>query len=506
MLKNPRKRVLLDYDASTPPTAHDLSISGTSTASAIKRHKGAYDGHELPLPVQGECARLVTNDPVHGKRALIIQPNQTFRIGRSQNSDYQIQDRSVSNSHCRFYSLVSDTGEILICLEDFSLNGTLHNDRRLSKSTVVLCEGDRIEVGTRVFRFFQTIKDTASVSNVTFPRTSSDLALDLSKTLSSFKRVGHYTVLPCTLGSGAFATVVLAFNTKTLKQVACKRMVNRVVGEKNLSSVRREVEMLKKASHPNINKIVDVEILDGIVHIFLELVSGGDLFSYLVKKGRLDASEAKWIIYQVLQALVYLHSEIIVAHRDIKLENVLLCNSGPFPKVQLADFGQAAIANRDFQSLKGTLSYMAPEILQGWTRRSGYDGKISDIWSTGVLLCFLLTGGHPFEPVTSASHSLSHNHNNFGNTVFGPTASGEFEQNSVEQRLCLSVINGNVGLPRMKFGSHDSEARDLLCSLMNPDPKKRVSAKRAIRSKWFKASAFELKEMYKKVVGVEPVL
>ncbi|GAA5980438.1 hypothetical protein JCM5350_001501 [Sporobolomyces pararoseus] len=506
MLKNPRKRVLLEHDESTLTTARDLSIAETSPATLIKRHKAAYDGFELPLPIQGECARLVTNDPVHGKRALIIQQDQTFRVGRSQKSDYQIQDRSVSNFHCRLYSLVSDTGEILICLEDFSLNGTLHNDRRLSKSTVVLCEGDRIEIGTRVFRFFQTIKDTSSVSNATSLRTASAIALDLYQTLSSFKQVGDYTVLPCTLGSGAFATVVLAFNLKTLKQVACKKMVKKVVGEKNLSSVRREVEMLKKASHPNINKIVDVEIVDGIVHIFLELVSGGDLFSYLVKKGRLDAPEAKWIIYQVFQALVYLHEEINVAHRDIKLENVILCNSGPFPKVQLADFGQAAIANRDFQSLKGTLSYMAPEILKGWTRRSGYDGKISDIWSTGVLLCFLLTGGHPFEPIASTSQSLSNNHNDFGNTVFGPTASGEFEQNSIEQRLCLSVINGNVGLPRMKFGSHDSEARDLLCSLLNPDPKKRISAKRAVRSKWFKVSAAELQELYKKLVGVDPVV
>ncbi|GAA5909030.1 FHA domain-containing serine/threonine-protein kinase [Sporobolomyces salmoneus] len=493
---NPRKRVL-DQDPSTVAT-----IEPSFPPSPIKRHKSAYNGPELPRAVDGECARLITNDPSHGKRALIIQLDQEFRIGRSVANDYQVLHRSVSNFHCRLYSLVSDTGEVLICLEDISLNGTLHNDRKLSKSTVVLCEGDRIEIGSQVFRFFQTIIDS---SGFTSSRSASTAALELYHSLSIFQRVGDYTVLPCTLGSGAFATVVLAFNLKTLKQVACKKMTKKVVGEKNLGSVRREVEMLKKAHHPNINKIVDVEISDGIVHIFLELVSGGDLFSYLVKKGRLDAPEAKWIMYQVFQSLVYLHEDLNVAHRDIKLENVILCNSGPFPKVQLADFGQASIANRDFQSLKGTLSYMAPEILKGWSRREGYSGKVSDIWSTGVLLSFLLIGGHPFEPIPESDSQASSSYPFIGNTIFGPTASGEFQQNSVEQRLCINVVNGKVGLPRIKFGSHDQDARNLLSSLMNPDATNRISAKQALRSKWFRVSETELKELYKKLVGAVPV-
>ncbi|GAA5886663.1 hypothetical protein JCM16303_001403 [Sporobolomyces ruberrimus] len=506
MFVNPRKRVLVDQDHLALSLAPGSEVS---PFSPLKRHRSAYDGSELPRPAPGECARIVTTDPVHGKRALIVQLDRVFRIGRSVTNDYQIDDRSVSNSHCRLYSLVSDTGEVLIFLEDVSTNGTLHNERKVSKSTVVLCEGDRIEIGRRVFRFFQTIRDVSSPSNAT-ASPSSISSVDLYHTLSASDKVGDYVVLPRALGSGAFATVVLAFNLKTLKQVACKKMTKRMIGEPNLEAVRREVELLKKASHPNINKIVDVEISEGIVHIFLELVSGGDLFSYLVKKGRLDAPEAKWILYQVLQALAYLHEEINVAHRDMKLENVILCNSGSFPKVQLADFGQASIANRDFQSLKGTLSYMAPETLMGWTRRAGYDGKAADLWSTGILLSFLLTGCHPFEPIppSSSQSSLFDNPNcntSNGNTIFGPSASGEFEKNSIEQRLCLSVIRGEVGLPRIRFGSHDLAARNLLSALMNPEPAKRVTARQAIRSNWVKASRKELTELYVRIVGVQPI-
>ena len=70
------------------------------------------------------------------------------------------------------------------------------------------------------------------------------------------------------------------------------------------------------------------------------------------------------------------------------------------------------------------------------------------------MLSFLLTGTHPFEPLASQSSSLA-----YSNSIFGETASGEFEQNSIEQRLCLSVVKGDVGLPRMKFGTHDFEGK-----------------------------------------------
>ena len=78
MLKNPRKRVLLEHDESTITTARDLSIAETSSATLIKRHRAAYDGFELPLPIQGECARLVTNDPVHGKRGKFLFFNRSL--------------------------------------------------------------------------------------------------------------------------------------------------------------------------------------------------------------------------------------------------------------------------------------------------------------------------------------------------------------------------------------------------------------------------------------------
>ncbi|GAA5844220.1 hypothetical protein JCM5353_007607, partial [Sporobolomyces roseus] len=164
MLVNPRKRILVEPSLNSP----SASVSIPRFAPAlVKRHKAAYDQSELPRITEKECARLVTLDPLYGKRALIIQLDKAFFIGRSANTDYRIQESSVSNKHARIYALVADTGEVLICLEDLSANGTLYNDRKVSKATVILCEGDRIEIGGQVFRFYQTV----STSPPTAPTT-----------------------------------------------------------------------------------------------------------------------------------------------------------------------------------------------------------------------------------------------------------------------------------------------------------------------------------------------
>lgn len=78
----------------------------------------------------------------------------------------------------------------------------------------------------------------------------------------------------------------------------------------------------------------------------------------------------------------------------------------------------------------------------------------------GILLSFLLTGGHPFEPNSSQSSSSSSISSSSkspasATSIFGPTASEELKENVVELNLCKNVVRGDVGLPRFKFGSHD---------------------------------------------------
>lgn len=107
--------------------------------------------------------------------------------------------------------------------------------------------------------------------------------------------------------------------------------------------------------------------------MFQELVTGGDLFSYLeYKGGRLYDVEAAVVIRQVLKGVEYLHSQNIV-HRDLKPDNILMTSLDDGARVVITDFGNARLLPKDdsisgskpvfgkrMHSLVGTLEYAAP--------------------------------------------------------------------------------------------------------------------------------------------------
>jgi len=125
-------------------------------------------------------------------------------------------------------------------------------------------------------------------------------------------------------------------------------------------------------------------------------VPGGDMFEYVVRKGGLKESEARWFFQQLIVGVDYLH-RMGVASRDIKLENTLLDGS-PRPLLKICDFGYSK--HEKFQSAPGsrvgTPAYLAPEVIMT-TKGQTYDGKVADIWSCGVMLYVMLAGAYPFE-------------------------------------------------------------------------------------------------------------
>lgn len=196
------------------------------------------------------------------------------------------------------------------------------------------------------------------------------------------------------IGQGAYATVRFGLHKVTGRKVAIKIYEKfKLLDPQRRKSVRREIKLMERMSHPNI--VGYHEAIDSSKHIYIvmEYMGGGSLHHYLKKCTcrRLEESQAKRLFYQICQGIKYCHDRHIV-HRDVKLENLLLTEEGT---VKIIDFGFSTIVPPD-KKLKvfcGTPSYMAPEIVS----RKEYSGMCADIWAMGVLLYALLCGCFPFK-------------------------------------------------------------------------------------------------------------
>jgi serine/threonine protein kinase len=115
-----------------------------------------------------------------------------------------------------------------------------------------------------------------------------------------------------------------------------------------------------------------------------------DLTGIVDKKVKFNLPQIKYIMRSLLRGLDYLHSEMSLAHRDIKGANILLSAEG---KVQITDFGLARILNiknprANYTTRVVTLWYRAPELLLGFRN---YNFAV-DIWSMGCVFVELITG------------------------------------------------------------------------------------------------------------------
>ncbi|KAK9800305.1 hypothetical protein WJX73_009498 [Symbiochloris irregularis] len=173
-------------------------------------------------------------------------------------------------------------------------------------------------------------------------------------------RVGERYELLDLLGNGTFSSVCRALDTLTGEQVALKRIPDVLSSPELTRRVVREVCILRRLDHPFIISLRDafvrpsssgpMRLVDGQlqsasldVYIAMELAHEGDIFSL---RGQLSEDEVRALMWQMLQALQYLHG-VAVWHRDLKSPNVLLTNAGGHRIIKVADFGSARSAKRE---------------------------------------------------------------------------------------------------------------------------------------------------------------
>mmetsp|Transcript_24326 Transcript_24326/g.75086 ORF Transcript_24326/g.75086 Transcript_24326/m.75086 type:complete len:727 (+) Transcript_24326:63-2243(+) len=208
--------------------------------------------------------------------------------------------------------------------------------------------------------------------------------------------------------------------------------------------VKREINILQRCTHPHIIRLYEVIDTPTDIFVVMEYVSNGELFDYIVSKGRLAPDEARHFFHQIISGVEYCHYHQIV-HRDLKPENLLLDADN---NIKIADFGLSNVM-RDGEFLRtscGSPNYAAPEVISGHL----YAGPEVDVWSCGVILYALLCGSLPFDDESIPN-------------------------------LFKKIKSGMYSLP-----SHLSQlARDLIPRMLVVDPMKRINVPEVRQHAWF---------------------
>ncbi|XP_053474137.1 5'-AMP-activated protein kinase catalytic subunit alpha-1 [Ictalurus furcatus] len=258
-------------------------------------------------------------------------------------------------------------------------------------------------------------------------------------------KIGHY-ILGDTLGVGTFGKVKVGQHELTKHQVAVKILNRQKIRSLDVvGKIRREIQNLKLFRHPHIIKLYQVICTPTDIFMVMEYVSGGELFDYICKNGKLDEKESRRLFQQIISAVDYCHRHMVV-HRDLKPENVLL---DAHMNAKIADFGLSNMMS-DGEFLRtscGSPNYAAPEVISGRL----YAGPEVDIWSSGVILYALLCGTLPFD-------------DDHVPTLFKKICDGIF---FTPQYLNPSVIS-------------------LLKHMLQVDPMKRATIKEIREDEWFK--------------------
>ena len=266
------------------------------------------------------------------------------------------------------------------------------------------------------------------------------------------KQIGNYK-LGIELGSGAFGKVVLGKHIITGETVAIKILDKKILNKtpEDYDLVKKEMSILKLVKHKYIIQLYEILQTEKYIFIVMEYCEGKDFMDYIISKNNLPESEALKYFQQLINALFYLHSQNI-AHRDIKIDNILLDHN---KNLKLIDFGLSTKyqENKLLDQPCGTIVYSAPEVLEGKL----YHGMLADIWSSGIVLYGMLCGYLPFSE----------------------------ENDSINKK---NIIEGKYDIP----DNISPSAKNLLKHILDINPVTRYTLKEIKDHPWFKMNKFIL--------------
>jgi len=212
--------------------------------------------------------------------------------------------------------------------------------------------------------------------------------------------------------------------------------------------------MQRLSSHPHIVTIREffTEQNGAVIHVVMDLLKGQELEDAVAEQpnGRFPEHIAKKIMHQLIDAVAFMHTKGVI-HRDLKLENIVLKEKDDFDTATIVDFGLAKVlrTRQTSAGVDGTVAYVSPEALL-----QGTYGQGVDVWACGVALFVLLSGEWPFE-------------------------------DEDEDELIELICEANIDYFLFDFSGVSETAKDLLNGLLEPNPKRRLSAAAALEHEWF---------------------
>merc|ERR1711957_14894 len=254
------------------------------------------------------------------------------------------------------------------------------------------------------------------------------------------------------LGEGSYGVVWKVEHKQTGLTRAMKKIIkNQRSKNDSEREILNEINILKKMDHPNIVKIFEFYNTPEGYYLITEFCQDGELFNEIVDNAPFPEHIAASIMYQIFSAVNYCHSMTII-HRDLKPENILIeKKDGKKYSIKIIDFGTAKLyeKNKSEKKVIGSSYYIAPEVLT-----ENYN-QMCDLWSCGVIFYILLSGKAPFSGKTDS--------------------------------IILEKIKiGKYNMMIKPFENVTSEVKDLIQSLLQKSPSKRITAQKALEHPWFK--------------------
>ncbi|PKA53598.1 Calcium-dependent protein kinase 8 [Apostasia shenzhenica] len=263
-------------------------------------------------------------------------------------------------------------------------------------------------------------------------------------------QIGSRYELGSELGRGEFGITYLCTEKATGEKFACKSISKKKLRTAvDIDDVRREVEIMRNLpSHPNIVSLKDTYEDDNAVHLVMELCEGGELFDRIVARGHYTERAAAAVTKTIVEVVQVCHKHGVI-HRDLKPENFLFANKKETAELKTIDFGLSIFfrPGERFTEIVGSPYYMAPEVL-----KRNYGPEI-DVWSAGVILYILLCGVPPFWAET-------------------------------EQGVAQAIIRSAIDFKRDPWPKVSESAKDLIKKMLNPDPKRRLTAQEVLDHHW----------------------